>query len=257
MWFDGPLRLVDHVCLASMVATGMPVTLYTYGDVPNVPDGVALRDGNDILDAGLLKRLMPIAKKDQQSWLPTVQFSDFFRVYLQKAGGGIWLDTDVLMFRSFTYDENEVYFVRESTGGIGASVFYLPSDSPIIAEYDRLIAQPDLTPNWLEFKRRVLRPFLYRVSGRPFSASDLGITIFGNEAFRQLARRHNVFDRAQPQRSFYHWSGPANEDVVKAVPWRFFYDDPDHLGLHIHRKTPAALDPEPGSLWRDALDRYT
>lgn len=256
MWFDGPLRLVDRICLSSMVATGMPVTLYTYGDVPNVPAGVTMKDGNDILARDLVKRLVPVAKKEQAAWLPTVQFSDFFRVFLQKAGGGLWLDTDVLMFRPFDYAVKEVYFVRESNGGIGASVFYLPPDSPIIAEYVKLVAQEDLTPDWLEFKRRVLRPFVYRCTGTAFSPSDLGITMYGNEAFRQLARRHGVFDKAQGQHTFYHWSDARNEDVFKPVPWGFFYEDPSYIGLHIHKKTDAAHAPAPGSLWREALERY-
>lgn len=256
MWFDGPLRLVDRICLSSMVATGMPITLYTYGDVPNVPAGVTLRDGNDILDRSLVTRLVPVAKKQQASWLPTVQFSDFFRVFLQKAGGGLWLDTDVLMFRPFDYQADQVYFVRESNGGVGASVFYLPDDSPIIDEYVRLVAQDNLTPDWLEFKRRILRPLVYRLTGTAFSPSDLGITMYGNEAFRRLARRHGVFNQAQPQRTFYHWSDARNEDVFKPVPWQFFYDDPSYIGLHIHKKTEAAHTPARGSLWRDALERY-
>ncbi|MFK7868514.1 MAG: capsular polysaccharide synthesis protein [Roseobacter sp.] len=258
MWFDGPLRLVDQVCLASMVETGMPVTLYTYGDVPNAPAGVDLRDGNEILDKALLDRLLPVAKKQQQSWLPTVQFSDFFRVFLQRAGGGLWLDSDVLMFKPFSYDAQDVYFVRERSGGIGASVFYLPPKNPIVAEYERLIETDDLRPDWLEFKRRVLRPLWYRLSGTAFSASDLGITIYGNEAFRQLARRHGITGRAQPPETFYHWSDAQNTDVFKPVPWQFFYDDPAYIGIHIHKK--AADDvakPDPGSLWHAALQRYT
>ncbi|WP_299676999.1 hypothetical protein [uncultured Roseobacter sp.] len=256
MWFDGPLRLVDRICLSSMVATGMPVTLYTYGDVPNVPAGVTLRDGDEVLDRSLVARLLPVAKKHQVSWLPTVQFSDFFRVFLQKSGGGLWLDTDVLMFKPIEVDPDHVYFVREANGGIGASVFYLPPDSPIIGEYERLITQNDLTPDWLEFKRRVLRPMVYHLTRTAFSPSDLGITMYGNEAFRRLARRHNVFNDAQPQHTFYHWSDAQNEDVFNEVPWAFFYSDPAHLGLHIHKKTEAAQTPAPGSLWHDALQRY-
>ena len=61
-----------------MFDSGMSVTLYTYGDVPNAPPGVEVRDGQPILDRALIERLVPVAKKDQAAWLPTVQFSDFF-----------------------------------------------------------------------------------------------------------------------------------------------------------------------------------
>ncbi len=257
MWFDGPLRFVDQVCLRSMAASGMDVTLFTYGDVTNVPTGITVRDGNEILDRSLVKRLVPIAKKAQAAWLPTVQFSDFFRVFLQKAGEEkIWLDTDVLLFQPFEFDLSQVYFARESKVGIGASVFYLPPKHPIIAEYERLLEQDDLTPDWLEFKRRVVRPAFYKLTRTAFSPSDLGITIYGNEAFRSLARRHGVFGQARPKYTFYHWTGSQCEDVYKAVPWSFFYDDPKHIGLHIHKKTEDALHPEVGSLWHSAMVKY-
>ncbi len=257
MWFDGPLRLVDQTCLSSMVATGMPVTLYTYGDVPNAPAGVRLRDGNEVLDRALINRLVPVAKKSQTSWLPTVQFSDFFRVFLQRAGGGIWLDSDVLLFRPFEYAHDDVYFVRERSGGIGASVFYLPKTNPIIGEYERLLEQDCLIPDWLEYKRRVLRPLYYRLTAKPYSASDLGITMYGNEAFRQLAKRHKLIDRAQPPETFYHWSDAKNYDVFRPVPWQFFYSDPTHIGLHIHKKNPEDYErPDPDSLWHNALREF-
>jgi hypothetical protein len=257
MWFDGPLRLVDRVCLASMVASGMPVTLYTYGDVPNAPPGVEVRDGQPILDPALLSRLVPVAKKEQAAWLPTVQFSDFFRVFLQRARGGLWLDSDVLLFKPFEYDPEDVYFVKEASGGIGASVFYLPPDSPFIGEYERLLEQKELVPDWLEFKRRVLRPLAYRLTGKAYAPSDLGITMYGNEAFRQLAKRHGVYDRAKPTERFYHWWGKRECDLYKPVDWQFFYDDPAHIGLHIHKKATADVEaPAPGSLWRHALDLH-
>ncbi|WP_171238774.1 hypothetical protein [Ruegeria sp. HKCCA5763] len=258
MWFDGPLRLVDRVCISSMLATDMPVTLYTYGDIPNAPPGVEIRDGNEVLDRALVQRLVPVAKKDQATWLPTVQFSDFFRVFLQRAGGGLWLDSDVLMFRPFEYPSDDVYFVREVSGGIGASVFYLPPGNPIIGEYERLLEQDNLVPDWLEFKRRILRPMWYRLTGTSYSASDLGITIYGNEAFRQLAKRYDLYGRAQPPATFYHWSDAKNFDVFRDVPWQFFYDDPCHIGLHIHKKSNEHIEgPEPGSLWHRALKDFS
>ena len=76
MWFDGPLRQVDYVCVKSMVEQGMDVNLYTFGDVPNAPKGVKVHDGSSILSPKLLDRLVLIRRK-HHTGLPVSHFSDF------------------------------------------------------------------------------------------------------------------------------------------------------------------------------------
>lgn len=256
LWFDGPLRPLDRVCVASMLAQGMAVTLFTYGDIPNAPPGAVVADGAEILDRSLIDRLVPIAKKDQACWLPTVQFSDFFRVFMLKAGRGLWLDTDVLLFRPFMYDPTVPFFARDGRATIGASVFYLPPTSAIIAEYDRLLESDDLKPDWLGFRRGLLRPMMYRLAGKPFSTSDLGITLYGNDAFTRLTHRHGIYDQALGKCSFYNWTGDAANQIYAPVPWRFYLEDTKYVGLHLHRKAPSALPAVAGSLWAWAQERY-
>ena len=64
LWLKGKLRNIDHVCLASMVANGLDVTLYHYESISNVPSGINLADGTEILDVSLLDRLKCIRKKE-------------------------------------------------------------------------------------------------------------------------------------------------------------------------------------------------
>ena len=54
LWLKGRLRNIDHVCLASMVANNLDVTLYHYDEITNVPDGIKLADASEILDLSLL-----------------------------------------------------------------------------------------------------------------------------------------------------------------------------------------------------------
>ncbi len=257
MWYDGPLHDVARVSLASMVAQGMDVSVYTYGDIPNLPAGIALADGNEVLDTSLLSRLAPVKKAATHgSWQPLVNFSDFFRIYQLKAGKGLWLDTDVFLFRPFTYDTEKVFFAFEGKGRIGSPVFYLPPDHPIIAEYDALIAKDDLMPNWLGFVRGTLRPLVWKMMGIEFSPPDLGITIYGNDGFSRLAKRHGCYRDALAKSSFYDWTGSKAEQLFDPVSFQHFLDDPHHIGIHIHKKARQKQPPIPGSFWDWALCTY-
>ena len=256
MWFDGPLRLVDRVCLSSMVDVGMTVRLYTFGDVPNLPPGISVEDGRKVLDPKLIKRLIPIAKKHQRGWLPTCHFSDFFRIFQQKHDGNLWFDTDILMFRKFEYSPDTHIFAKESRFRMGFSVLRLPSFSPIIGEYQDLLCQPMLIPNWLGWRRGLLRPVIYRLFKKEFSPSDLGITIFANDALTRLTRRHRIGGQALPKASFYHWTGNQTLQIYRNISWSFFLDHSNHYGLHIHRKVDDDFKPEQGSLWSWAIGHY-
>ena len=69
-------------------------------------------------------------KKEHNPQIPIAQFSDFFRIILQKKNKGLWLDTDVFIFRPFTYNSDKVFFCHEGKGRIGYPVIYLPLKSP-------------------------------------------------------------------------------------------------------------------------------
>lgn len=255
-WMDGPLRRIDAVCLRSMLANGLDVTLYTYGDVPNAPAGVTLADAEPILDRGLINRLLPVYHVERRKTQPIANFSDFFRVMLMKQGKGLWLDSDVFVFRPFGYDPDRVFFAKEDRVRIGSPVYHLPPDHPVIGEYDRLLASGILMPNWLGFRRGVLRPCLWRMQGIRFSPPDLGITIYGNDAFTRLARRYGDYGKALPKDSFYHWTGKKTDRLFQPVNFRFFLDDPKYLGLHIHRKHWEREPTQKGSWWEWAQERY-
>ena len=47
---DHTLPEIQHLSIQSMILTGHTVTLYAYEDLDNVPDGVKLKDANQIID---------------------------------------------------------------------------------------------------------------------------------------------------------------------------------------------------------------
>jgi hypothetical protein len=239
-----------------MVANDLDVTLYTYGSVPNTPSGVKIESAGTILPLALMDRLALKHRAKERAFQPVANFSDFFRIALLKQDKGLWLDSDIFVFRPFTYNPADCFFAKEDWVRIGSPVFYLPPDHPIIGEFDRLMAQPTLMPNWLDFNRGVLRPFIWRLKGIEFTPPDLGITIYGNQAFTRLARRHGDYRNAMPKHTFYHWTGKKTDQLFQGPGWEFLRDDPKHIGIHIHRKHWAKEPTQKGSWWDWAQATY-
>lgn len=255
LWHSGPLRNMETLCLASWLDAGFEVDLYSFGPVSGVPDGVTLRPAQDVLSDSLLPKVTPVLRLDRRASQPLQSFSDIFRVMLQKRGAGLWLDCDVLIFRPFKIDPTKPFFAWEDHHRIGASVFYLPQESPMVADYLRVLDSPTLMPHWLGFKRRVLRQGLWKLSGRRYVPADLGITVYGNDAFSRLAHKHGLLHHALGPRTFYPWNGKETLRFYDADVHERLEDDPGIFGLHIHRKRHPIPKPAAGSLYGRMLTR--
>lgn len=92
------LPLLAHLSLKSMVLCGHDVILYTYCDLENIPEGVEIKDGNEILD----KSRIFITQKGHKNY---GAFSDLFRFNRLYEYGGTWLDLDVILINNI----NEKY----------------------------------------------------------------------------------------------------------------------------------------------------
>jgi hypothetical protein len=207
-----------------------------------------------VLPFAFSERLRP--PQPDGSWRDwtTLQFSDFFRIRLMTRGAGVWLDADVLLRRPVEIDPAKPLFALERGRMLGNSVLYLPPHDPIVNEFEQLIAQKELTPNWLSLSHRVTFA-LQRLRGGSRRLSDIRIAVFGPAALTALARRHDTYRHALPMRSFY---------AVHSEQKRFFepgdfsdlLQDPEIIGLHISPKGRAKLPPQPGSLFHWAAEHY-
>lgn len=256
LWMNGPLRRIDAICLRSMVANGLDLTLYTFGDIPNAPNGAKLADAAEILDRKLIDRLQLVKRAERNHRQPVQHFSDFFRVMLMQQEKGLWLDSDVFVFKPFSYDADEVFFAKEDRVRIGSPVYYLPPGHPVIGEYERLMAQDSLLPDWLGFRRGTLKPLWWKLRGIAYSPPDLGITLYGNDAFTRLAKRHGDYRKARPKSLFYHWSAAQSDWLFQPRDFRFFLTDPRHLGIHVHHKKWEQQPTQKGSWWEWAQEIY-
>ena len=253
-FWHGPLDALRLTCLRSQVAAGHKVTVYSFGPLAGLPDGVGNAEAEAILPHSFSERLRP--PQPDGSWRDwtILQFSDFFRMRLMAESSGLWLDADVLLLKPVEIDSTKPYFAWERPRQLGNSVLYLPSDDPIVLAFENLMEQEELTPDWLSLRHR-LTFALRQLRGKSKRLSDIRVAIFGPAALTALARRSNELQYALPKQSFY---------AVHADPRHFFEQadfsallaDPQIIGLHISPKGRGGERPIPGSLHAWAAERF-
>lgn len=253
-FWHGSLDALRLTCLRSQVAAGHKVTIYSFDPIPGLPDGVGNAEAEAILSHAFAEKLRPAQPDGSWRDWTILQFSDFFRIRLMALGAGLWLDADVLLLKSVEIDPAKPYFAWERPHLLGNSVLYLPPDDPIVAAFEKLIAQDELTPDWLAVRHR-LTFALHRLVGRSVRASDVRLAIYGPAALTALARREGELKYARPRKSFY---------AVHSKPRRFFepsnfpplINDPEIIGFHLSAKGRARQPPVPGSLYAWAAKKF-
>jgi hypothetical protein len=252
-FWHGPLDGLRRLCLRSQVAAGHKVTVYSFDPVAQLPDGVGNAEAEAILPHTFAERLRPIGADGVWTDRTMLQFSDFFRMRLMAKSGGLWLDADVLLLNGVEIDPAKPYFAWERPRQLGNSVLYLPPDDPIVAAFEALMAQDELTPDWLSLEHR-LTFLMHRLRGAK-RISEVRLAIFGPAALTALASRAGELSHALPKKSFY---------AVHAEPKLFFEPrdfsalirDPGITGFHISPKGRGNQQPVPGSLHAWAAERF-
>jgi hypothetical protein len=254
-FWHGPLDALRLTCLRSQVAAGHKVTVYSFEPLGRLPDGVGNAEAEAILPHSFSEKLRPAEPDGSWRDWTILQFSDFFRMRLMAQRAGLWLDADVLLLKPVEIDPAKPYFAWERPRQLGNSVLYLPADDAIVVAFQQLMAQDELTPDWLALRHR-LTFMLRKLRGGSNRLSDIRIAIFGPAALTALARRAGELAYALPKQSFY---------AVHADPKRFFepsdfsalIGDPEIIGLHISPKGRGSKRPIPGSLYAWAAERFS
>lgn len=124
LWIGPALSAMERLSLASFVANGHRVHLYSYEPVGGVPDGVELRDANTILPRS---RIFRYADHDTVSG-----FSNFFRYKLLLDRGGWWVDTDVVCLKPFDFEGEHVFAseISKEAPVVTSCVIRAPAGSP-------------------------------------------------------------------------------------------------------------------------------
>jgi hypothetical protein len=253
-FWHGQLDKLRLLCLRSQVAAGHKVTVYSFDPLAGLPDGVGNAEAEPILPRAFAERIRPLQPDGSWRDWTLLQFSDFFRMRLMAANAGLWLDADVLLLKPVEIDPAKPYFAWERPRQLGNSVLYLPPADPIVAAFEALMQQDELTPDWLSLRHR-LTFAMRKLRGGSKRLSDIRVAIFGPAALTALARRAGTLHYALPKKSFY---------AVHAEPRLFFersdfsalVNDPQIIGLHISPKGRGNTQPVAGSLYAWAAERF-
>src|SRR5207302_2497908 len=201
-FWHGPLDALRLTCLRSQVAAGHRVTVYSFEPIAQLPDGVGNAEAEAILPHSFSEKLRPPQSDGTWRDWTILQFSDFFRMRLMVRGAGLWLDADVLLLKPVGIDRTKPFFAWERPRQLGNSVLYLPADDPIVAAFEDLMEQEELTPDWLALRHR-LTFMLRQLRGGSNRLSDVRVAIYGPAALTALARRAGELRCALPKKSFY------------------------------------------------------
>jgi capsular polysaccharide synthesis protein len=138
LWIGPRLSALERLSIASFLANGHDVHLYTYEDVEGIPEGTRHAYAGDVIPASFVFTQPAGFGKGSYAG-----FSDIFRYKLLHDRGGIWCDADVVCLRPF--DFNETYIVARErlaphvasgdvTEKLNACVLKAPADSRVMRE---------------------------------------------------------------------------------------------------------------------------
>jgi hypothetical protein len=253
-FWRGPLDRLRQTCLRSQLAAGHAITVYSFDPIPGLPDGIRNAEAEAILPHAFSEKLRPAQPDGSWRDWTTLQFSDFFRMRLMAQGAGLWLDADVLLLKPVAIDPQKPYFAWERPRQLGNSVLYLPPRDPIVTAFASLMAQEELTPDWLALRHR-LSFAMRRLRGQSNRLSDIRVAIYGPASLTALARRSGQLRHALPKKSFYAVHADARL-VFEPRDFSALIGDPEIIGLHISPKGRGGQPPVPGSLYAWATERF-
>ena len=107
LWIGKKLSPINIISINSFLHNSYKYNLYVYEEVENIPKGVNIRDGNDILpDSAIWYYGNGFSKGSPSS------FSNEFRYTLLYKNGGLWADTDVVLLKKLELND-EFIFISE------------------------------------------------------------------------------------------------------------------------------------------------
>lgn len=193
LWIDGPLSWLENASLTSFVRFGHNVTLFTYGSIPNAPEGVTVRDAREIWDNDQI-----IVHKKAKS--PAIH-ADIFRAVMVATTDLVWVDTDVIALRPLP-KAMKWFFGYEMEGKISNAVMGGPSSSRTFKKLANILTDPYPVPGWfnkkgqIEFQRR-------REDKIPVDWSSMPWGVTGPQALTYCAQESGEIEYAQLGHVFF------------------------------------------------------
>ena len=137
LWIGNNLGIVQQLCLASYLYHGHEVHLYTYQDLKNIPNGVIVKDGNEILPE----------KDIFYSHGSPAHFSDWFRWKMIAMKSGYWVDMDEICLKPFDFTKEDYVYGFEGHA-IANAVLKFPARHHLVELMEFMSQNPNQILPW-------------------------------------------------------------------------------------------------------------
>lgn len=117
LWAGNKITKIQEISFASFVKHGHTLNLFIYDDIGTVPDGVVIRDANEVMPFDNIGRL--------------AHFADVFRYKMVEKFNFGWADADTICVTDEWFEEDDYYAISES-GFVQNGVFRMPQGSDIL-----------------------------------------------------------------------------------------------------------------------------
>ena len=104
LWVGEELSPLQIISIKSFLKNNIKYNLYVYHDVNNIPSGVNILDGNEVLNESEIF----VYKRGLNKGSPSA-FSNLFRYELLFQKGGLWVDTDMVLLKDFDLSKRFVF----------------------------------------------------------------------------------------------------------------------------------------------------
>ncbi|MGP3699816.1 hypothetical protein [Rhodobacter sp. NSM] len=241
LWIGGALSWLEQLCLTSFVEAGQAITLFSYEPIPNVPEGVILRDGREILETS---DFLKYEKKDSYAL-----FADLFRLHMiRRCPGMIWVDTDIYCHRLLDYEDGHVMgFELPDSPRVNNAVLGLPTDSPVLEAMLAFTADFFPVPSFLgpalqeEYRTA-------RAAGAPVHVGRQPWGVWGPLMLTHFVKAFGLADRVQPLDAFYPVPFPDRLKLLRPASVAGALLSPRTTGLHLWASNKRELGLRHGGL---------
>jgi hypothetical protein len=151
-WF-GPITTMERLSVASFLAHGHEVHVYSHGEVVGLPEQVVVKDAGEVLPPRSRLR-SPVYRDSHRSFS---SYANMFRYKLLLERGGWWIDLDTVCLKPFDL-VGEYIFATEPDQTVASAVFRVPAGSDLMAyAYERCVALGKERRQWGTTGPRLLR----------------------------------------------------------------------------------------------------
>ena len=250
LWIEGPLSWMERASIQSFLDLGHRYTLYSYGEVPNVPEGAVHRDAREIWAQD---EIVVHAKAKS----PAIH-ADVFRAIMTCKTRQVWADTDIIAVRPFAL-AGGWYLGYERGAKLGNAIMGFPEGSETARLLSEFLSSENMVPPWFNSGgQKQLRKMLE--NGQTIRLGDLPWGSTGPQALSYYAELTGEISHAQPVATFFPVDFGARKMLVdpkQADRVAAFEADERCLSIHLYsrwlRKYTEGRFPKQGSWLGDKL----